>query len=46
MGVSSKYIDGAIRISLSAFNTEEQIIIAVNAIKDILPRIRKTSRLK
>lgn len=46
MGVPAKYIDGAIRISLSAFNTDEQVITAANAIKEILPRIRKTSRSK
>lgn len=43
MGVPAKFIDGAIRISFSACNTEEQIITAVNSIKEILPRIRKTS---
>ncbi|HEY9058943.1 MAG TPA: cysteine desulfurase family protein [Pseudobacteroides sp.] len=46
MGVPAKYIDGAIRISLSAFNTDDQVITAANAIKEILPRIRKTSRSK
>ncbi len=43
MGIPAKFIDGAIRISFSAYNTEEQIITTVNSIKEILPRIRKTS---
>ncbi|KNY25753.1 cysteine desulfurase family protein [Pseudobacteroides cellulosolvens] len=43
MGIPPKYIDGAIRISFSSYNTEEQIITTVNSLKEILPRIRKTS---
>ncbi|HOV25446.1 MAG TPA: cysteine desulfurase family protein [Pseudobacteroides sp.] len=43
MGVSPHYIDGAIRISFSAYNTEEQIVEFVDALKEILGRIRKTS---
>ncbi|MDP4182765.1 MAG: cysteine desulfurase family protein [Bacillota bacterium] len=45
MGVTSKYIEGAIRFSFSHFNTEEQIIKTVEALVDILPRIRKKPKL-
>jgi len=43
MGISPQYIDGAIRMSFSAYNTEEEILTVVNALKEILLRIRKTS---
>ena len=43
MGVSPHYIDGAIRISFSADNAEEQMLAVVDALKEILGRIRKTS---
>lgn len=34
------YIEGAIRFSLSGFNDEEDVSITIEALKDILPRIR------
>jgi cysteine desulfurase len=39
MGVSPKYIDGAIRFSLSYSNTVEDMDETVNAIKEIIPVI-------
>lgn len=39
MGVPPKYIDGAIRFSLSAQNTQEELDITVNALKEIIPVI-------
>jgi cysteine desulfurase len=39
MGVSSKYIDGAIRFSLSASNTIEDMDETINALKEIIPVI-------
>jgi cysteine desulfurase len=40
LGLNQSEIDGAIRFSFSAFNTEVDVTDAVNAIKEILPRIR------
>ena len=40
MGVKPELIEGAIRFSFSSFNTKEDIIETVEAIKDILPKIR------
>ncbi|HHV29674.1 cysteine desulfurase family protein [Acetivibrio mesophilus] len=40
MGIKPEIIEGAIRFSFSAFNTQEDIIRTVEAIKDILPKIR------
>ncbi|GAE88077.1 cysteine desulfurase family protein [Acetivibrio straminisolvens] len=40
MGIKPEIIEGAIRFSFSSFNTEEDIIKTVEAIKDILPKIR------
>ena len=39
MGVSSRYIDGAIRFSLSASNTISDIEETINALKEIIPII-------
>jgi cysteine desulfurase len=39
MGVSSKYIDGAIRFSLSASNTINDMDETINALKEIIPVI-------
>jgi cysteine desulfurase len=40
MGVKPELIEGAIRFSFSSFNTKEDIVETVEAIKDILPKIR------
>lgn len=40
MGIKPEVIEGSIRFSFSSFNTEEDIIKTVEAIKDILPKIR------
>ena len=40
MGIKPEIIEGAIRFSFSSFNNEEDIIKTVEAIKDILPKIR------
>lgn len=40
MGIKPELIEGAIRFSFSSFNTNEDIIETVEAIKDILPKIR------
>lgn len=39
MGVSPKYIDGAIRFSLSASNTVDEMDETINALKEIIPLI-------
>lgn len=39
MGVSTKYIDGAIRFSLSAQNTQEELSTTINSLKEIIPVI-------
>lgn len=39
MGVSAKYIDGAIRFSLSAQNTPEELDTTINSLKEIIPVI-------
>jgi len=39
-GIKPEIIEGAIRFSFSSFNNEEDIIKTVEAIKDILPKIR------
>ncbi|MHB8061640.1 MAG: cysteine desulfurase family protein [Ruminiclostridium sp.] len=39
MGVSSKYIDGAIRFSLSALNSISDMDETINALKEIIPVI-------
>lgn len=40
IGMNSKEIEGAIRLSFSSFNTLDEVDYTVEAIKDILPRIR------
>lgn len=39
MGASTKYIDGAIRFSLSAQNTQEELSTTINSLKEIIPVI-------
>ena len=39
MGISSGYIDGAIRFSFSAANTEEELKTTIEALKEIIPVI-------
>lgn len=39
-GINAKLIEGAVRFSFSAFNTEEEIDYTIAAIKDIVPKIR------
>lgn len=40
MGIGSGYIEGAIRVSFSAFNTESDIYATLDAIKEIVPKIQ------
>lgn len=40
MGLAPGLIDGAVRFSFSAFNTEDEIKKTVTALEDIVPRIR------
>ncbi|MDF2988556.1 MAG: cysteine desulfurase family protein [Eubacterium sp.] len=48
MGVSPKYIDGAIRFSLSAGNTMEELDETINALKEIIPviSIKRKGKIK
>ncbi len=41
IGVPRKMIDGSIRFSLSEFNTEDDADAAIEALKSIIPRLRK-----
>lgn len=41
IGVPRQMIDGSIRFSLSEFNTEEDVDTTVEALKKIIPRLRK-----
>ena len=41
IGVPRKMIDGSIRFSLSEFSTEEDVDITIEALKKIIPRLRK-----
>lgn len=40
MGIKPDRIEGALRFSFSSFNTKDDVIETIEAIKDILPRIR------
>lgn len=40
MGIKPDRIEGAVRFSFSSFNTKDDVIETIEAIKDILPRIR------
>lgn len=40
MGVDGKNMDGAVRFSFSAWNSKEDVRIAVDALKEIVPKIR------
>ncbi len=44
MGFKTSNIEGTIRISLSPFNTEEDIYETVEALKEIIPRIKVTRK--
>ncbi len=46
MGVPVKYIDGAIRFSLSAENTQQDLDLTIEALKEIIPVISIKGRLK
>lgn len=41
IGVPRKMIDGSIRFSLSEFNTEADVDTTIEALKNIIPRLRK-----
>jgi len=41
IGVPRKMIDGSIRFSFSEFNTEDDADAAIEALKSIIPRLRK-----
>lgn len=44
LGLKSNAIQGAIRISFSIFNTEEEVIKTAEALKEIIPDLRKYTR--
>lgn len=44
IGLDKEYLDSTIRVSLSAFNTKEDIEALVSALKDIIPELRKYTR--
>ena len=44
MGVTGERLDGAIRFSLSPFNTPEEMDQAAQAIREILPVLRRYKR--
>ncbi|MDI6601820.1 MAG: cysteine desulfurase family protein [Thermoanaerobacteraceae bacterium] len=44
LGLKPNAIQGAIRISFSIFNTEEEVVKAAEAIKKIVPELRKYTR--
>lgn len=46
MGIPDDFIDGAVRFSFSAFNTEPEIEMAVEALKEIIPVIEIRRRQK
>lgn len=40
IGLEGKYIEGAVRFSFSSFNTEEDVNVTVEALKEIIPKIQ------
>ena len=44
IGLDKEYLDSTIRVSLSVFNTKEDIKALVSALKDIIPELRKYTR--
>lgn len=44
IGLDKEYLDSTIRVSLSVFNTKEDIEALVSALKDIIPELRKYTR--
>lgn len=44
IGLDKEYLDSTIRVSLSVFNTKEDIEAFVSALKDIIPELRKYTR--
>lgn len=44
IGLDKSFLDSTIRISLSVFNTEEEIDITVEAMKEIIPELQKYTR--
>ena len=40
VGLDGRYIDGAVRFSFSAWNNEEDVRMTIEALKDIVPKIR------
>lgn len=44
IGLDKEYLDSTIRVSLSVFNTKEDIEDLVSALKDIIPELRKYTR--
>ncbi len=46
MGLTSDEIEGAIRFSLSDMNTEEEIVKAVEILKDSVEDLRKIIRIR
>jgi cysteine desulfurase len=45
MGLDAKKIEGAIRFSFSADNTEIEIEATLNALKEIIPKIKVKKRI-
>lgn len=44
IGLAKEYLDSTIRISMSVFTTQEDIDSTINAIKEIVPELRKYTR--
>ena len=44
IGLDKEYLDSTIRVSLSVFNTKEDIEALISALKDIIPELRKYTR--
>lgn len=44
IGLDKEYLESTIRVSLSVFNTKEDIEALVSALKDIIPELRKYTR--
>lgn len=44
IGLDKEYLDSTIRVSLSVFNTKEDIEALVSALKDVIPELRKYTR--
>lgn len=44
INLSREFLDSTIRLSMSVYNTEQEIDATINALKDIIPELRKYTR--